>query len=322
MAQYRFEASVLNRANGQSAIAAAAYQSGEKLIDHATGETKRYRREEEILFAGIFAPKDAPGWAREREALWNRYEAHDARANASLARKFFLNLPHELTLEQNRYLLQDWIKENIVRRGHAADAAIHSAPEDGDARNIHAHVLMTMLPLDENGFTGRKERLTPTQRKAQLSAWRQSWAELGARHLARHGFELEAARWREGWKTHEGQREAAEGRGDSAWAARLGQPKGRHRGPVETALQRKGKLRNPSREQDFAAGKAQRRARQAQIDALMQELETLRLTAAEIERMENARPLPVDPAEAARMHQGDLQPDRSPDPSPDRGLRR
>jgi ATP-dependent exoDNAse (exonuclease V) alpha subunit len=191
MAIYHLTAKVVSRGKGDSSVAAAAYQSRSGMVDERTGEVHNYsRRADELLFEGIYAPKDAPDWARDRASLWNHVEAFERRKDAQLARSFNIALPHELTVEQGRYALQDWVRDNFTRKGFICDVAIHAPGAEGDDRNIHAHVLVVMRKLDGAELAAKKDRAaTVADRKDELEALRESWERIGNRHLARHGFE-------------------------------------------------------------------------------------------------------------------------------------
>jgi ATP-dependent exoDNAse (exonuclease V) alpha subunit len=186
MATYHFAVKVIGRSRGQSAIAAAAYRSGEPLIDRATGKTKHYRaRSERIKFTGIFAPKDAPAWARDRATLWNEAELAERRKDSTLAREIEISLPHELTDEQRLWLVTDFVRETFSRRGLVADVAIH-APEPGaDPRNHHVHILITERTIGADGFAAKKDRAFYA--KGVLHDWRAKWATMCNRALERHG---------------------------------------------------------------------------------------------------------------------------------------
>jgi hypothetical protein len=190
MAIYSLNAEIVSRGKGDSSIGAAAYQSRSRMIDARTGEVHDYsRNRDELLFEGIYAPKGAPEWARDRESLWNHVEQFEKRKDAQLARRFIIALPYELTTEQNRYAIQDWVRENFTRKGYIADVAIHEPGKEGDNRNYHAHVLVVMRKLDGQELAAKKERLNVTERKDELQAIRESWERIGNRHLERHGFE-------------------------------------------------------------------------------------------------------------------------------------
>jgi len=191
MAIYHFSAKVVSRKAGQSTVATAAYNAREKLTDERTGEVKDYRAKDGLIFSGIYAPKDAPDWAHDREQLWNHAEAAEKRKDSTLARNYEISLPHELTDEQRRYAIQDFIKENFTRKGYAADLSIHAPDKDGDHRNYHAHILVTDRRIEADGFAADKSerKQKSPERKAALENLRESWEKTGNRHLERHGFE-------------------------------------------------------------------------------------------------------------------------------------
>jgi MobA/MobL family len=136
MAIYHLSAQEFSRGAGHSTVHATVYRARCALADERTGLTHDYSRKAgELLFKGIYAPKDAPEWARDRAQLWNHVEAFERHRRALLAREFNIALPHELTLEQNRHALQNWIRDNFTRKGLIADAVIHAPGNDGDARD-------------------------------------------------------------------------------------------------------------------------------------------------------------------------------------------
>lgn len=186
MAIFHLTAKVVSRGKGQSAIAAAAYRSGERLRDEQADEQKFYRaRAERIEFTAIMAPSAAPAWANERNALWNHAERAENRKDAQLAREIEVALPHELTPSQRVGLVKDFAREQFVRRGYAVDIAIHAPETTSDTRNHHAHLLITMRALDGDGFAAKKDPTMNT--REQLGQWREQWAHLVNRHLERHG---------------------------------------------------------------------------------------------------------------------------------------
>jgi hypothetical protein len=215
MAIYHLSVKIIGRGRGQSAIAAAAYRSGDRLTDEATGQVKHYpARGERIRFTGIFAPAGAPSWVYDRNRLWNEAEQAETRKDATLAREVVLALPHELTDQQREWLVSDFVREAFVRRGLVADVAIHAPDGNSDSRNHHAHILITertikgdgkpseeirapeaaagfspdrqgdAAPVDP-GFAPKKDR--SLYGKETLYRWREQWGNLCNRHLGRHG---------------------------------------------------------------------------------------------------------------------------------------
>ena len=74
-------------------------------------------------------------------------EEAEKNKDSRLAREFVAALPIELSRQQQIELLQDFIREQFVDEGMCADVAIH----DTDGHNPHAHILLTVRPLDEHG---------------------------------------------------------------------------------------------------------------------------------------------------------------------------
>ena len=187
MAIFHLSAKVISRGKGQSAIAAAAYRSGEKLFDEQAGEQKLYRaREERILYTDILAPLHAPEWAFDRNGLWNHAERAEKRKDAQLAREIEIALPHELTDQQREWLVKDFAREAFVRKGYVVDIAIHGPDADSDQRNHHAHLMVTRRTIGPEGFAATKDWQLD---KEQLGRWREQWANLANRHLERHGHD-------------------------------------------------------------------------------------------------------------------------------------
>jgi hypothetical protein len=188
VAIFHMTAKVISRGKGQSAIAAAAYRSGERLKDREADEIKHYTaRAERIVTAGIMRPSDTPELFQNREELWNAVEGFEKRRDAQLAREIEIALPHELTDQQREYLVKDFAREQFVRRGYIVDYAIHGPEADSDKRNHHAHMMITMRTCDREGFAAKKDR--SLNNIDQLATWREKWAELANRHLERHGHD-------------------------------------------------------------------------------------------------------------------------------------
>ena len=184
MADYRFSAQVIKRSDGKSAVAAAAYRSGERLLDERTGTVCDYTRKGGVIHSEIVTPANTPDWMHDRAQLWNTVEAVERRKDAQLAREIQLSLPHELTDDQRKALVMGFVQEQFVARGMIADIAIHAPSAAGDIRNHHAHVMLTMRSLIGDGF-GNKER--DWNSPDQLAVWREQWAHHQNRDLERHG---------------------------------------------------------------------------------------------------------------------------------------
>ena len=147
MAIYYLEAKVVSRGAGRSAMAASAYLSCARLYNDYDGIQHDYTKKQGLLWQEVFLPEYAPQEWKDREQLWNAVEEVETAKDSRLAREFVVALPIELSREQQIELLQDFIREQFVSDGMCADAAIH----DTDGHNPHAHILLTVRPLDEQG---------------------------------------------------------------------------------------------------------------------------------------------------------------------------
>ncbi|MCU7713109.1 MobA/MobL family protein, partial [Priestia megaterium] len=152
MAIYHLSMQIISRSKGQSAVAAAAYRSGEKLHDERTDEQKFYARDVQPETM-ILTPSHSPEWMKDRNCLWNEVEKVEKRKDSQLARELNVALPIELNHDQQKELIQSFVQNEFVEKGMVADIAIHR----DDANNPHAHIMLTMRNVDQDGF-GKKNR--------------------------------------------------------------------------------------------------------------------------------------------------------------------
>ena len=147
MAIYHLEAKVVSRCAGRSAVAASAYLSCSRLYNDYDGIQHDYTKKQGLVWQQVFLPEYVPQEWQDREKLWNAVEEVETAKDSRLAREFVVALPIELSREEQIELLQEFIREQFVADGMCADAAIH----DTDGHNPHAHILLTVRPLDERG---------------------------------------------------------------------------------------------------------------------------------------------------------------------------
>ena len=147
MAIYHLEAKVVSRGAGRSAVAASAYLSCSRLYNDYDGIQHDYTKKQGLVWQQVFLPEYAPQEWQDREKLWNAVEEVEMAKDSRLAREFVVALPIELSRTEQIELLQEFIREQFVSDGMCADAAIH----DTDGHNPHAHILLTVRPLDEQG---------------------------------------------------------------------------------------------------------------------------------------------------------------------------
>ena len=149
MAIYHLEAKVVSRGNGRSAVAASAYLSCTNILNDYDGVRHDYTRKKGLVWQEVFLPEYAPAEWQDRGVLWNAVEENEKTKDSRLAREFVPALPVELNKEQWQQLLSDFINEQFVADGMCADVAIHDPYPPG--HNPHAHIMLTVRPLDENG---------------------------------------------------------------------------------------------------------------------------------------------------------------------------
>jgi Ti-type conjugative transfer relaxase TraA len=181
MAIYHLHVKVIGRKSGASAVAAAAYRSGSRLHDERLGRDQDFSAKRGVIHSEIMQPENAPeGW-NDRERLWNDVEAYEVRKDAQLAREVEFAIPREMTQAQGIELARDFVRSEFVDRGMIADLNVHwDMAEDGMPKP-HAHVMLTMRAVDENGF-GQKVR--EWNRTEMVERWRERWAELANERLA------------------------------------------------------------------------------------------------------------------------------------------
>lgn len=265
----------ISRSAGRSAVAAAAYRARARLEDERYGKVQDHTRRGGLEFLWHAAPAGAPEWAHDVGQVWNAVERVEVRRNSTLAFDYDMAFPHQLNAQQREWMLKDWVREGITRKGLIATAAIHAPHQEGDQRNFHAHVMFNDRPVDENGFARHKDR--SVQRTEFMLELKERWAELGARQLERAGFEVEAERWRHGHKTLQQQAALAVERGDLEYAEQVrDREPTTHVGHVATAIERKGRRsERGDLNRDVEARNVERKEIEVDLAAVREELERL-----------------------------------------------
>ena len=149
MAIYHLEAKVISRGAGRSAVAASAYLSCSQIYNDYDGIQHDYTRKRGLVWQEVFLPPIAPAAWSDRSVLWNAVEENEKTKDSRLAREFVVALPIELGKADWKSLLTEFIQDNFVADGMCADVAIHDPYPPG--HNPHAHIMLTVRPLQENG---------------------------------------------------------------------------------------------------------------------------------------------------------------------------
>jgi Ti-type conjugative transfer relaxase TraA len=181
MAIYHLHVKVIGRKSGSSAVASAAYRSATRLRDRRLDRSHDFSSKRGIVHSEVLLPENAPEAWRDRERLWNDVEAFEVRKDAQLAREVEFAIPREMSEAQGIELARDFVRGEFVDRGMIADLNVHwDFGEDGMPKP-HAHVMLTMRTMNEDGF-GPKAR--NWNRAEMVERWRERWAELANERLA------------------------------------------------------------------------------------------------------------------------------------------
>jgi Ti-type conjugative transfer relaxase TraA len=181
MAIYHLHGKVIGRKSGSSAVASAAYRSASRLRDDRIERSHDFSTKRGVVHSEVMLPENAPEAWSDREQLWNDVEAFEVRKDAQLAREVEFAIPREMTQAQGIELARDFVQSEFVNQGMIADLNVHwDTGEDGMPKP-HAHVMLTMRAVDENGF-GPKVR--DWNRTEMVERWRGRWAELANERLA------------------------------------------------------------------------------------------------------------------------------------------
>ena len=210
MAIYHLSIKIISRGKGKSAVAAASYRSGEKIKNEYDGIVHDFTRKGGIAHTEILLPQNAPQEFSDRGTLWNSVEKIEKSKNSQLAREIEIALSKELNREKQIELVREYVKENFVKVGMCADIALH----DKNDGNPHAHILLTMRPLnedktwgakskkeyilDENGekvklkngnYKTRKINTVDWNEQDKAEEWRKTWADITNKYLEENSIQ-------------------------------------------------------------------------------------------------------------------------------------
>lgn len=229
VAIFHLSAKIISRKAGRSATAAAAYRSGEKIIDERTGEIHDYTRKAGVEHSEVVMPSSSD-WMPSRSELWNATELKNKRADSQVAREFVIALPDELSPSERTQLALRFARELADTYSVAADVAIHAPSQEGDDRNHHAHILTTTNRIDGRKLGNKIRELDLVAHTMggkfgqanEIDRLRERWAEMANQALeqAGHGVRID--------------HRSLEAQGIDRVATS-------HQGPTVTAMERKGK---------------------------------------------------------------------------------
>ena len=183
----------VQRSQGDSATAKAAYRACCVIECEREGKTHDYSRKQGHEASGMDQPEDGPAWGRDRAKLWNAAElvekngkrgptAGQFRANAQTARDLLFTFPSELSqagrLNTARIIAGFLVSTSSV----AVDFSIHKPGKDGDERNHHCHMMFTTRRMTANGSRRKNPRVGRPQNRAEAL---KGPAKIHCRHVER-----------------------------------------------------------------------------------------------------------------------------------------
>lgn len=152
---YMLRVSHINRAT-RNIVACASYRSDDELFSERTNEKIKFRNHSVQPESFILTPENTPDWATDRERLWNEVDKIEKKNTKTksprLATEVLLSLPNDLERNVQRELVNNFVNDEFISRGMIADVSIHR----DDINNPHAHILLTIRPLNADGTWGNK----------------------------------------------------------------------------------------------------------------------------------------------------------------------
>ena len=211
MAIFHLSVKIISRGKGKSAVAAAAYRSGERITNEYDGITHDYTRKRGVMLTRILLPKNAPIGFYNRSRLWNDVEKIEKAKNAQLVREVEVSIPKELSAAEGYYLVKEFCQKNFVDKGMIADICFH----DKGYGNPHAHIMLTVRPFLDDGSWGSKQKkvyildengkkiydqkkrqykcksvpTTDWNDRGNVEKWRKSWADMCNTYLEKSGHD-------------------------------------------------------------------------------------------------------------------------------------
>lgn len=190
MAIYHCSTKPLARSSGRSAVAAAAYRSGDCLVDERQGLEHDYTRRSGVLHTQLVLPDGAGDWSRSE--LWNAAEKAEKRKDGRTAREWEVALPDELDEAERQELAVRFAGGLAKKYDCAVDVALHAPDREGDQRNWHAHLLATTRKVTAGSLAEKCEiELSDAKRlslglapaRIEVESVRQLWAQEVNRQL-------------------------------------------------------------------------------------------------------------------------------------------
>lgn len=151
------------RSGGAHALDFAAYRVGARFVVPATRfsqrerSTKDHRNRPDVVLTKIVRPakRRIPEWMGDRQTIWTKADAAEARKDSRVAREWIVSLPRELRLRDAFKLAREIARAIADRFGCVVDLAVHDGVASDGKPNLHVHLLCSTREIGANEF-GRK----------------------------------------------------------------------------------------------------------------------------------------------------------------------
>ncbi|GHU51886.1 hypothetical protein AGMMS49975_06600 [Clostridia bacterium] len=176
MAIYHNNIKAVSRGSPRSVIAISAYINRGKMHDELSGLTYDYSKRTDLVYSEVMLCDNAPENYKDNRVLWaevNRVE----NGNGQSTRTVEVSLPKELNLDEQIKLVQGYVKDNFTSVGMCANIAIHDK-QDG---NPHAHIMLTLRKIDENGeweYKAKKLYVCKNQNGVEKNLTANEWRQV------------------------------------------------------------------------------------------------------------------------------------------------
>lgn len=127
--------------------------------------------------ASLETPTQIVGMDCDLQELADKMELSETRKNSTVARRYIVALPHEVSKEERAELSLGFLEHLHKEYGVAGAVSVHEPDRGGDGRNYHAHITISDREVSEQGEFGKKVRvLTDLKtRNVELEKIKEHW---------------------------------------------------------------------------------------------------------------------------------------------------
>lgn len=188
---FRVRLGIVSRTEGHSAAKRSAYQSCGRIVDHEGNAFDFTRKAAEHVRTLMLNPANAPRWAHDPQALWQRAAGAEKRIDAQEARILDFSMPRAVPSHLWEACARH-VYEPFMRMGMVVQVDIHDTEASDGGRNVNVHGLATLREIDGDGFSPKKTRTwNDTFRERGGRAVREAFAGRLTEFCRVHGIDYE-----------------------------------------------------------------------------------------------------------------------------------